>query len=93
MKNTIYISAPQATTTLALSILKGFKGQLPALRIHGRYALATELKPEARPIIEAALAYCAELAAEIGEDTQLGCCGTPAVWATDFRLDLERLTS
>jgi hypothetical protein len=86
-----FTSADQATTTAALSILKGAKGQLRTLQVDGRYALNTDLKEEARPVIEAALAFLGKLAADIGEDTQLGCSGTPAVWAADFARDLNRL--
>tara|TARA_R110002167_G_scaffold143958_2_gene333733 strand:- start:61930 stop:62211 length:282 start_codon:yes stop_codon:yes gene_type:complete len=93
MKNTTYTNADQATCSRVLPILKGFSGQLPALRIHGRYALALELTEAARPVLEAALAYCSELAAEIGEDTFLGSCGTVAEWTNEFNSQLSRIAA
>ena len=91
MKNTTYTNADQATTTAALTTLRGFSGQLPALRIHGRYALALELTEAARPVLEAALAFCAELSAEIGEDTYLGSCGQVSEWTNEFTSQLSRI--
>tara|TARA_R110002167_G_scaffold93122_1_gene249773 strand:+ start:16072 stop:16350 length:279 start_codon:yes stop_codon:yes gene_type:complete len=91
MKNTTYTTADQATTTLALSDLKAFAAEIFAHRAHGKYAIDNALKASARNVIIAALDYCAELGAEIGDETQLGCCGTPVEWANEFRSDLSRI--
>ena len=91
MKNTTYTTADQATTTIALTDLKAFTSEISSHRAHGKYAIDNELKASARNVIVAALDYCAELGAEIGDDTQLGCCGTPNEWANEFHSDLSRI--
>jgi hypothetical protein len=90
MSNT-YQNAPQSVLDVALPKLRGFGVQLRALKAGGRYALSMDLSPEARPVIEEAIAYCDELAAEIGVDTFLGAGGTPAEHRRQFERDLERV--
>jgi len=91
MKQATYTTASQSTLDVVIPTLKGFKAQLRDLLVDGRYGLATELKAEARDIVEAAIAYCENLADEIGADTQLGCCGTPANWVREFNRDMMRV--
>ncbi len=91
MSNITYRSADQPTVTRALTALKGFKNEIGCLQ-YTRYGISPALKPEAAVVIERALAYCAELAEEIGADTFLGSCGTPATWAKEFTRELSNLS-
>ena len=84
-----FLTADQPTITAALTFARNTLGEMRDLRVNGKYALALEMKPEARPLIEAAVTYFDALAEEIGADTQLGCSGTPAVWAAEFRSELD----
>ena len=82
----MYITADQPTTSRALAALRQFDTAIKSHRVHGRYALSLDLKPEAAEVIDRAVAYCDELGAEIGADTQLGSAGTPAGWRRHFEL-------
>ena len=90
---TTYKNADQATIDRAMPILKGLIFQLPRLQKFGRLAIDYTLLPEAEIVILAGVAYCDTLAAEIGEDTFLGACGTPAEWRRDFERQLDRVAA
>ena len=79
-----YTSASQEITTSALRAVDSYYARLQQHRIYGRYALDMSLSDAAAPVLPEAVAYFQRLGAEIGDDTQLGCSGTPAVWAREF---------
>ena len=80
----MYITADQPTTSRALAALRQFDTAIKSHRLHGRYALSCALKADAVVAIDRAVAFCDELTADIGADTQLGSAGTPAGWRRHF---------
>lgn len=80
----MYMTADQATISRVLPQLHQFDTAIRSHRLHGRYALSLELHADAVVAIDRAVAFCDELTADIGADTQLGSAGTPAGWRRHF---------